>query len=94
MGYKDKTQLNERDTLMDVLNLEKEIVKMYSTCLTEGDSKGFRQTVKNLFTESAQDQYEVFKLLKDNGYCQLEEADQNKMKQLKEQSEKKIASFK
>ena len=93
MASKSKTQLNEKDSLMDVLNLEKQTVKMYSTSLTEGDSKAFRQTVKSLFTESVQDQYEVFKKMKDLGYCKLEQAQDKQVEQLKTDCKKKASGF-
>ena len=42
MDYKADITLNEKDSLQDMLNLEKSLVKIYSTAMTEGASKGFR----------------------------------------------------
>lgn len=42
MQSKQQIQLNEKDSLQDMLNLEKEIVKLYSTALTEGNGSKFR----------------------------------------------------
>ena len=47
-SYKAEVTLNEKDSLQDMLNLEKSAVKLYSTAMTEGCSKGFRTLVKEL----------------------------------------------
>ena len=46
MDYKAETTLNEKDSLQDMLNLEKNLVKVYSTAMTEGASDGFRTLIK------------------------------------------------
>ena len=44
-SYKADITLNEKDSLQDMLNLEKSLVKIYSTAMTEGVSKGFRTLI-------------------------------------------------
>lgn len=66
--------LNEKDSLTDMLNLEKTIVKVYSTAMTEGTSKGFRTTVKEHLQGTADDQINVFLLMTELGYAKVESA--------------------
>lgn len=74
MNYKSQMTLNEKDSLIDALNLEKETVKMYSTALTEGTSKGFRTLIKKHFGDASEDQVKVFFLMTDHGYAKVESA--------------------
>ena len=73
-NYKADTQLNEKDSLQDMLNLEKQMVKLYASALTEGASKGFRTMVKNHFTDTVKDQFEVFAMMTEHGYYKVESA--------------------
>ncbi len=72
--YKAEVTLNEKDTLQDMLNLEKEIVKVYSTAMTEATSKGFRALVQEHWTESANDQLAVFMMMTDHDYARVQSA--------------------
>lgn len=75
MQNKRQTQLNEKDSLQDMLNLEKEIVKMYSVALTEGNEAKFRSTVKSHLVDSANDQFTIFTQMAENDYYQVKPAD-------------------
>ena len=70
--YKADITLNEKDSLIDMLNAEKNLVKVYSTAMTEGCSSGFRQTVGEHWEECAQDQMNVFLQMTEHGYYQVE----------------------
>ena len=74
MDYKSDVTLNEKDSLQDMLNLEKNMVKVYSTIMTEGVSKGFRTTVKNHWNETVEDQAEVYFMMTDKGYAEVQSA--------------------
>ncbi|MBQ6921789.1 MAG: spore coat protein [Clostridia bacterium] len=74
MDYKSDVTLNEKDSLQDMLNLEKNMVKVYSTIMTEGVSKGFRTTVKNHWNETVEDQAEVYFMMTDKGYTEVQSA--------------------
>ena len=54
-----ENSLNEKDCLQDMLTVEKNLVKVYSTVMTEGVSKGFRTTVKNHWNQAVEDQADV-----------------------------------
>ncbi len=72
--YKADVTLNEKDSLQDMLNVEKAMVKLYSTAMTEGCSEGFRQLIGEHWNESAQDQMNVFLQMTEHGYYQVESA--------------------
>ena len=74
MDYKSDVTLNEKDSLQDMLNLEKNMVKVYSTIMTEGVSKGFRTTVKSHWNETVEDQAEVYFMMTDKGYTEVQSA--------------------
>ncbi|MBQ6979090.1 MAG: spore coat protein [Clostridia bacterium] len=74
MDYMKDITLNEKDSLQDMLNLEKNLVKVYSTVMTEGVSNGFRKTVKEHWNEAVDDQAEVYFMMTDKGYAEVESA--------------------
>ncbi len=73
-GYKTEVTLNEQDSLQDMLNLEKTMVKAYATAITEGCSKGFRTTIKDFWKETVEDQMQVFMQMTEHGYYQVQSA--------------------
>ena len=75
-NYKADITLNEKDSLQDMLNIEKSLVKIYSTAMTEGCSKGFRTLVQEHWQEQADDQMKVFCEMTEHGYYQVESAPQ------------------
>ena len=77
---KDVT-LNEKDSLQDMLNLEKNLVKVYSTVMTEGVSKGFRTTIKNHWNEAVDDQADVYFMMTDKGYAEVQSAPETAISQ-------------
>lgn len=83
-NYKSEITLNEKDSLQDMLNLEKAMVKLYSTALTEGCSKGFRTLVKENFLSSVEDQFEVFSLMTEQGYYRVESAPEDTLEEQKD----------
>ena len=73
-NYKADITLNEKDSLQDLLTLEKGLVKMYSTAITEGASKGFRTTIKQHWSDAVSDQMDVFLQMTEHGYYTVESA--------------------
>ena len=69
-----KTALGEKDSLQDMLTLEKNLVKVYSTALTEGVSKGFREHVKEHLAGTVDDQFNVFMLMTELDYAEVKSA--------------------
>ncbi len=83
MSYKTDITLNEKDSLQDMLNLEKDIVKVYSTAMTEGASKGFRTLIKSNWGESVDTQMDVFLLMTEQGYAKVQSAKETMISQEK-----------
>ena len=86
--YKAQTTLNEKDSLQDLLNLEKDIVKINSTAITEGCSDGFRSTVMNNWQDSVSDQMDVFLQMTELGYYKVESAVETDLKEQREKFDK------
>ena len=73
-NYKADITLNEKDSLQDMLNLEKSLVKIYSTAMTEGVSNGFRTLIRDHWNQATDDQIKVFFEMTEHGYYQVESA--------------------
>ena len=82
--YKAEVTLNEKDTLTDLLAIEKSIVKLYALCITEGCSQGFRNVIKRHLLDVITDQMEVFLLLTELDYYRVESAPEDSLKKLKQ----------
>lgn len=76
-SYKQEVTLNERDSLQDMLNLEKAMVKLYATAMTEGASKGFRNLVKSNWIATADDQLMVFLSMTEKDYYRVQSAEES-----------------
>lgn len=85
MNYKADITLNEKDSLTDILTLEKNLVKVYSTVMTESCSRGFRTAVKTFFNETAAAQLEVFLMLTERGSYRTESATEESLLRVKKE---------
>lgn len=83
MSYQNDMTLNEKDSLQDMLNMEKSVVKMYTTAITEGCSDGYRRLVKESLNQAIEDQVQVFFMMTENGYYKVESAPEQATEQLK-----------
>lgn len=81
---KKENYLTEKDSLTDILTGEKDLVKLYSTAMTEATGKDVRKTLKNNMFETAEDQYSVFCAMQKNGYYQPKPADKTVIDEKKE----------
>jgi spore coat protein CotF len=84
MDYKAETTLNEKDSLQDMLILEKTMAKIYATALTEGASEDYKKTIKCHFNGIIEDQTEVFNKMTELGYYELEPAPENVKQETKD----------
>ena len=75
MPFKRETTLNEKDSLTDLLLLEKSLVKLYAEALTEGACKCYITAIRNNLTETAKDQNAIFTEMEKLDYYQTEPAD-------------------
>ena len=83
-SYKTEFTLNEKDSLVDMLNTEKNLVKVYAVALTEGASKGFRTVIKNCFSDTACDQLSVFLNMTEHDYYRVQSASEQMKNEQKE----------
>lgn len=75
MPFKKDTSLNEKDSLTDLLLLEKSLIKLYAEALTEGSCKCYITAVKNNLGETACDQNSIFQQMEKLDYYQTVPAD-------------------
>lgn len=73
-GYKTEVTLNEQDSLQDMINIEKTLVKLYAMAITEGCSKGFRKLIKEFLLETIDAQFDVFMMMTERDYYSVTSA--------------------
>ncbi len=72
--FKADITLNEEDSLNDLLALEKGLVKLYATTVTESVSKMVRDTVIDNLSIAIEDQIAVYFLLTELDYERVDTA--------------------
>lgn len=85
--YKADITLNEKDSLQDMLGVEKSLVKIYSTAITEGCSEGFRTLIKRHWSQATEDQMDVFLQMTEHGYYQVQSAPKEMLSEHKKKFE-------
>jgi len=80
-----QTNLSEKDLLNDLLETEKSLISSYSTFISESSCQNLRKVLTSQFTETAQDQFEVFESMRKKGYYQTKDAQDNEVQQVKQQ---------
>ena len=71
-------QLNEKDTLQDMLESEKQLMELYTIALFEGSNKSVRKNFSTNLLGVAENQYSLFTQLQSRGYYEPKPA-QNAM---------------
>ena len=72
--FKADVTLNEEDSLNDLLALEKSLVLLYATTVTESVTKGTRCVIKKNLSKAVEDQINLFFLLTELDYERVEAA--------------------
>ena len=70
-----QAMLNEKDSLQDMLNLEKQIIQLYGMAVMESSNKSLRKLLKQNFTDVTEDQFAVFQQMVNGNYYQPKPAD-------------------
>ncbi len=83
-NYKADTTLNEKDSLQDMLILEKDLVKIYATAIAEGASNGFRTVIKQNLDQATHAQLDVFMNMCERDYYRVEAAPEEELKAQRE----------
>ncbi len=82
-SYKTEVTLNEKDSLQDMLILEKTLIKIYSTALTEGVSKGFCDGLKEFLLSVYDDRFTVFASMTERDYYRVSSAECRQLDEIK-----------
>ncbi len=61
-------QLNEKDTLQDMLESEKQLMELYTVALFEGSTKAVRKNFSTNLLGVAEDQFCLFTQMQTRGY--------------------------
>ena len=83
-NYKQDITLNEKDSLQDLLVLEKEMVKIYATAITEGCSAGFRSVAEDNFKCATDSQFDVFLQMTEHDYYRVHTAPEEEIEKNRE----------
>jgi len=65
---KSDVTLNEKDSLQDMLESEKQLMTLYATALFEGSTKSVRKNFSTNLLAVAEDQYCLFTQMNTRGY--------------------------
>ena len=87
-GYKEEVTLNEKDSLQDMLNFEKELMGVYSVCMAEGVSRGYTDLLKDNWAEVAEDRLKVYLMMTEKDYARVNSAPEKMLAESKERYEK------
>ena len=76
-------QINEQDSLSDLLMQEKDIMKVYGTFLPEGSTVKLREILQKNLDIVAKQQFEVFEAMKEKGYYTVKDAKSQEIEEAK-----------
>jgi spore coat protein CotF len=79
------SQMNERDFTNDLLATEKYMTDSYSTYLNEASHQALYQDILSIFTETQNEQRNLYNLMFQKGWYKLEPADGQKLQQKHQQ---------
>lgn len=65
---KSDCMLNERDSLQDMLDSEKQLMEIYNTALFEGSTKAMRKNFSANLLGVAENQFCIFEQMQTRGY--------------------------
>jgi spore coat protein CotF len=75
------SRMNERDFTNDLLSTEKYMTDSYSTFLNEASHQALYQDVLHIFTETQNEQRQLYNIMFQKGWYKLEPAEQQKLQQ-------------
>ncbi|MBD5631874.1 MAG: spore coat protein [Clostridia bacterium] len=74
---KSDVMLNEKDSLQDMLESEKQLMTIYTTALFEGSTKAMRKNFSANLLGVAENQYLIFTQMSSRGYYEPKPANKN-----------------
>jgi spore coat protein F len=76
-------QFGDKEILLDLINDESEMIKLYSAGLAESTCPNMRQILLKNIGQAEEDQYTVFSRINNLGYDQAKPADKSEVDQAK-----------
>ena len=76
--------MGEKEILNNLLNTEKQIISTYSSAITESSCANMRQVLLKNFTQSSDDQLNVFNTMVNKGFYQKKDAQDQDVQQAKQ----------
>jgi spore coat protein F len=76
--------MGEKEILNDLLNTEKQLISAYSTAITESSCSNMRHLMMKNIEETAEDQFNVFNVMINEGYYQTKDAQEKDMQRAKQ----------
>ncbi len=87
------TTLNEKDSLQDMLEAEKQLMALYTTALFEGSTKSVRKNFSTNLLGVADNQYCIFSQMQSRGYYEPQPAKKNMIDQANDTYKKQKKSL-
>ncbi|MDE7306992.1 MAG: spore coat protein [Clostridia bacterium] len=87
------TTLNEKDSLQDMLEAEKQLMSLYTTALFEGSTKSVRKNFSTNLLGVADNQYCIFNQMQSRGYYEPQPAKKNMIDQANDTYKKQKKSL-
>ena len=81
---KSDCTLNEKDSLQDMLESEKQLMSLYTTALFEGSTKSVRKNLSTNLLGVAENQYLIFTQMNTRGYYEPKPANKALIDEAKE----------
>ena len=91
---KSDCTLNEKDTLQDMLESEKQLMSVYATALFEGSTKSIRKSFSANLMGVAENQFSLFQQMSSRGYYQPSPAPKTAIDQANDQYKKQLKCLK
>jgi spore coat protein CotF len=75
--------MTEQELLTDLLNQEKQMMTLCAAGIQEASSMSLRKLLTTQFTQTSQDQFELFDQMREKGYYQTRDATSQQVQQVK-----------
>ncbi len=85
-------QFNERDTMTEMLNLEKHAANLYHTATIEASTPSLYQCCSNIMQETLDCQRNLYQLMSQKGWYKTQNADQQQVNQAYQQFQSDMQS--
>ena len=85
--------LNEKDTLQDMLESEKQLMELYTVALFEGSTKAVRKNFSTNLLGVAENQFDIFTQMQSRGYYEPQPAKKNMIDQANDTYKKQKKSL-